>query len=98
VATQEMDEEQEKPREKDSHVKEMQQQLKKAQHIIAQFYQENRELKRKLKEKTLEEKTPQSKVRSYGRNVKGKEYQAKSQGYSCIQIHITFDKVLNQEE
>jgi hypothetical protein len=36
----------------------MQQQLKKAQDIIAQLYQENRELKKKLTEKTLEAQTP----------------------------------------
>jgi hypothetical protein len=47
-----------KPREKYSYVKEMKQQLKKAQHIIAQLYQENRELKKKLIEKTLEAQTP----------------------------------------
>jgi hypothetical protein len=73
VATQEMDEEQAKPGEKDSHVKEMQQQLKKAQHIIAQFYQENRELKRKLTEKTLEEKTPQSKAGPMEEMSKGRK-------------------------
>jgi hypothetical protein len=51
-----------KPGEKDADVKEMQQQLKKSQHIIAQLYQENRELKRKLTEKTPEAQTPQSKA------------------------------------
>jgi hypothetical protein len=47
-----------KPREKDSDVKEMQQQLKKSQHVIAQFYQENMELKRKLTENIHEAQTP----------------------------------------
>jgi hypothetical protein len=47
---QEMDEDQVKSREKDSEVREMQQ-LREAQHVIAQFYQESRELKRNLAEK-----------------------------------------------
>jgi hypothetical protein len=53
-----MDEEQVKPGEKYSDVKDMQQQLKKAQYVIAQFHQENRELKRNLAKKTLEAQTP----------------------------------------
>jgi hypothetical protein len=61
-AAEEIDEEQVKPGEKDANVKEMQQQLKKVQHIIAQLYQENKELKKKLIEKTLEAQTPQSKA------------------------------------
>jgi hypothetical protein len=40
----------------------MQQQLNKDQHIIAQLYQENRELKNKLTKKTHEAQTPQSKA------------------------------------
>jgi hypothetical protein len=47
-ATQEIDEEQVKPGEKNVDVKEMKQQLRKDQHIISQLYQENKELKRKL--------------------------------------------------
>ena len=57
-AAQEIDEEQVKSGEKYSDVKEMQQQLKKYQHIIAQLYQENMELKRKLTEKNPEGQTP----------------------------------------
>jgi hypothetical protein len=58
VATQEMNEEQVKPGEKYSYFKEMKQQLKKDQHVITQFYEENMELKRKLIEKTLEAQKP----------------------------------------
>jgi hypothetical protein len=50
------------PGEKDADIKEVKQQLKKDQHIIAQLYQENKELKRKLTERTLEAQTPQSKA------------------------------------
>jgi phage shock protein A len=56
-----MDEDQVKSRRRDSEIREMQQQLKEAQHVIAQFYQESRELKRKLAEKVSEEQTPPSK-------------------------------------
>ena len=56
-----IDEKKVKPWETDSYVKEMKKQLKKSQHIIAQLYQENRELKRKLTENTLEAQLPQSK-------------------------------------
>jgi hypothetical protein len=72
-AAQEIDEEQVKPGEKDSDVKEMQQQLKKSQHIIAQLYQENRELKRKLTEKTLEAQTPQRKASPMQEMSKGRK-------------------------
>jgi len=43
-----IDENKVKPWEKDVDVKDMKKQLKKYQHIIAQLYQENRELKNKL--------------------------------------------------
>jgi Ser-tRNA(Ala) deacylase AlaX len=57
-----MDEDQSKAGEKDSEFREMQQQIREAQHVIAQFYQESREMKRKLAERGSEEKTPQSKT------------------------------------
>jgi hypothetical protein len=51
-----MDGEQGKSTDKESEFMGMQQKLREAQHVIAQFYQENRELKRKLAEKFSEEK------------------------------------------
>jgi phage shock protein A len=51
TVAQEMDEDQVKSGERDTKIREMQKQLKEAQHVIAQFYQERRELKRKLAEK-----------------------------------------------
>jgi hypothetical protein len=51
----------------------MQQQLREAQHVIAQFYQESRELKRKLAEKDFEEQTPQNKAKPKNERSKGKE-------------------------
>jgi hypothetical protein len=68
-----MDEEQVKSGEKDSEIREMQQQLREAQHVIAQFYQESRELKRKLAEKALEAQTPQIKADSRNEISKEKE-------------------------
>jgi phage shock protein A len=38
-----------------SEVREMQQQLREAQHVIAQFYQESKGLKRKLAEKASDD-------------------------------------------
>jgi hypothetical protein len=49
----------------------MQQQLREAQHVIAQFYQENRELKRKLAERGSEEQTPQVKTDPKSETSKG---------------------------
>jgi hypothetical protein len=49
----------------------MQQKLREAQHAIAQFYQENRGLKRKLGEKYFEE---QNKAESKNERSKGKEF------------------------
>jgi hypothetical protein len=46
------------PGEKYADIKELQQQLKKTQHIIAELYQKNIELKRKLTERTPEAQTP----------------------------------------
>jgi hypothetical protein len=46
--------------EEDANTKEVKQQLKKSQHVIAQFYQENRELRRKLAEKIPETPASQS--------------------------------------
>jgi hypothetical protein len=40
----------------------MEQQLREAQHVIAQFYQEGKELKRKIDERGSEEQTPQRKI------------------------------------
>jgi hypothetical protein len=54
VVGQELDEEQGKSVEKDSEFRGMQQQLREAHHVIAQFFQEIRELKRKLAEKDHE--------------------------------------------
>jgi len=68
-----MDEEQGKTGEKDSYFRGMQQYLREAQHVIAQFYQENRELKRKLAEKDFEEQTTQNKEEPKNESSKGKE-------------------------
>jgi hypothetical protein len=46
--------------EENANTQEMKQQLKQAQHVIAQFYQENRELRRQLAEKIIETPTSQS--------------------------------------
>jgi hypothetical protein len=43
--------------EKNANTQKMKQQLKQAQHIIAKFYQEKRELRRKLAEKIIETPT-----------------------------------------
>jgi hypothetical protein len=51
----------------------MQQHLREAQHVIAQFYQERRELKRKLAERGSEEQTPQNKTDPMQEMSKGKE-------------------------
>jgi hypothetical protein len=48
------------PGEEDVDIKEVKQQLKKAQHVIAQFYQENRELRRQLAERIPETQASQS--------------------------------------
>jgi chromosome segregation ATPase len=48
--------------EENANVQEMKQQLKQAQHVIAQFYQENRELRRQLAERIIE--TPASQSRA----------------------------------
>jgi chromosome segregation ATPase len=50
------------PGEEDADIKEVKQQLKKSQHVIAQFYQENRELRRKLTEIIPEAQASQSKA------------------------------------
>jgi hypothetical protein len=50
------------PDEEDAYIKEVKQQLKKAQHVIAQFYQENIELRRQLTEIILETQASQSKA------------------------------------
>jgi predicted nuclease of restriction endonuclease-like (RecB) superfamily len=68
-----MVEEQVKLGEKDSYVKEMQHQLKKDHHIIAQLYKENMELERKLTEKTLEAQTPQRKESTMKEISKGRK-------------------------
>jgi chromosome segregation ATPase len=57
-----MDEGQTKAVEKDSEFREMKQQLREAHHVISQFYQERRELKRKLAERGSEEQTPNNKI------------------------------------
>jgi hypothetical protein len=67
-----MDEDHVKSGEKDSEVREMQQQLREAHHVIAQFYQESRELKRKLAEKAPEAHTPQTKADPKNEISKGK--------------------------
>jgi hypothetical protein len=46
--------------EENENTEEVKQQLKKAQHVIAQSYQENRELRRQLAEKIIETPTSQS--------------------------------------
>jgi hypothetical protein len=60
-----------KPGEKYSNVKEMHQKLKKSQHVIAQFYKENRELKRKLPEKTPEAQALENKANPKSETSKG---------------------------
>jgi hypothetical protein len=73
VAAQEMEEEHSKSQEKYLDFIGMQQQLKEVQHVIAQFYQENRELKRKLAKKDYKEQTTQNKVEPKNERSKGKE-------------------------
>jgi hypothetical protein len=51
-----MDEGKTKEGEKDSEFREMQQQLREAQHVIAQFYQERREMKRNLLREVMRNK------------------------------------------
>jgi hypothetical protein len=46
-----IDEKQVEIGEEDAYTKEVKQQLKKSQHVIAQFYQENKELRRQLAER-----------------------------------------------
>jgi hypothetical protein len=53
-ANQGIDEKQVELGEEDADTKEVKKQLKKPQHVIAQFYQENRELIRNLEERILE--------------------------------------------
>jgi hypothetical protein len=55
----------------------MKQQLIEAQHVISQFYQESRELKRKLAERGSEEQTPQNKTDPMQEMSKGKEFMHK---------------------
>jgi hypothetical protein len=43
-----------------ANTQEVKQQIKHAQHVITQFYQENRELRRQLEEKIIETPTSQS--------------------------------------
>jgi len=47
-STQDMEEDQMNSGERDKEVRELKNQIKEAQHVIAQFYQKRRELKRKL--------------------------------------------------
>ena len=47
--------------EEDVDIKEVKQQLKKYQHVITQFYHENKELRRMLTERILETKASDSK-------------------------------------
>jgi hypothetical protein len=72
-SAQEMDEDQMKLGERDKEVREMQNQLKEAQHVIAQFYQESRELKRKLAEKVPDVQTSPVKAFSKKEISKGRE-------------------------
>jgi hypothetical protein len=71
ISDQGMDEGQAKAGDKDSKIRELQQQLREAQHVIAQFYQENKELKRKLAERGSEEQTPQVKTDPKSETSKG---------------------------
>jgi hypothetical protein len=48
--------------EKDKIIRELQDQLKEAQHVIAQSYYENREMKRKLAERVSNIQTPQDEI------------------------------------
>jgi anion-transporting ArsA/GET3 family ATPase len=48
--------------EENANVQELKQQMKQAQHVIAQFYQENRELRRQLEERIIETPGSQSRV------------------------------------
>jgi len=50
------------PGEEDVDIKEVKQQLKKAQHVVAQLYQESRELRRQLIERIPETQASQSKA------------------------------------
>jgi hypothetical protein len=52
-----MDEEKVQPEDKDQIIKELQDQIKKSKHVIAQSFHDNREMKRKLVEKTPDMQT-----------------------------------------
>jgi hypothetical protein len=56
-SAQEIHEDQVQPEDKDQIIKELQEQLKEAKHVIAQSFQYNREMKRKLVEKTSDMQT-----------------------------------------
>jgi hypothetical protein len=68
-----MDEEQGKSREKYSRFMRMKKKIRETHHVIAQFFQENREFKRKIAEKDFEEQTPQNKEKPKNERSKVKE-------------------------
>ena len=77
IAAQEMDEGQTKAWDKYSQFRGMKQQLIEAQHVIYQFYEESRELKRKLAEGGSEEQMPQKNTDPMQEMLKGKEFMHK---------------------
>jgi len=74
-----MDEEQGKSREENSKFRGMKQLLREAHHVITNFCQENRELKRKLDENDSQEQTPQNKATPRNEISKGKEFMQSSE-------------------
>jgi hypothetical protein len=68
-STQEMDEDQVQSEEKDQVIRELQDQLKEAKHVIAQSFHDNREMKRKLAERVSDIQTPQDAIGSKKESV-----------------------------
>jgi hypothetical protein len=73
VSSQEMDEGQTKAGMKESEFREIQKKLREAHHVISHFYQESREMKRKLVERGPKKQTPQNKTYPIQEISKGKE-------------------------
>lgn len=64
-----MDEDQVQSEEKDQVIKELQDQLKEAKHVIAQSFHDNKEMKRKLAERVSHIQTPQDAIGSKRESV-----------------------------
>jgi hypothetical protein len=88
---------------KDANIKDVKQQLNKAQHIISQIYQKNKELKRNIEERTLEQQTTQSKVGQRSptsptggeKNIKWIKKQLREAQYEIIKLRE--EKIISEE-